>query len=421
MTGSTSIQHMLHSQRMLLAKQGAYYPDTQSDNKHLLFATMFSSFTARQADVDDLMWRGRDPARVLSDYRVSFAAEMRSLDPSIDRVIISAEQFSQMVREAQDIQSLRTFLEEFFDEWIVVIYLRRQDTHFASSYAQSLRMGKIRPPDMDRLQDWYHDYDYAGLLDRWATIFGRASMRPRLFERPPGGQFDVVQDFLSLCALTLPLPPVEVAKNPSMNLAGQRILLEIDRLRRGQANRSATSHVAWKRISKAVTAVLPGQGWQPTRSQAKQMVERFAASNEVVRREWFPERQSLFSLDFSSLPETAPQPDPAADFHDSCAVLLHLADQAVRAELVRVKEQAHRANEAANMDKRRTSLLRAITLNRDDVAARNQLAALQIASGAFDSARHNLAAAARIAPDNLKVRLLEKRLARRERDSKRLD
>lgn len=41
----------------------------------------------------------------------------------------------------------------------------------------------------------------------------------------------------------------------------------------------------------------------PGREEARRFFEIFAESNECVRREWFPERDRLFNVDFEQLPE----------------------------------------------------------------------------------------------------------------------
>ena len=182
-TGSTSLQHRLVQARKSLRTQGFYYPATENDYKHTLMALSFASFEDVFRYRTNHVWRGREPAAVIAAYRHAFAAEMQALPVEVDRVIMSAEQFVQYVRKPPEIRALHTEMSRFFDKFRIVLYLRRQDAHFASMYAQGLRTGRVVPPDMTALNDWLHDYDYADMVTPLGRrIWGRGDAGPHLRE-----------------------------------------------------------------------------------------------------------------------------------------------------------------------------------------------------------------------------------------------
>lgn len=414
-TGSTSIQYALHAARDTLAEQGVYYADTANDVRHTLMAAAFGS-TAVATSPRNQIWQGRDPARVIAEYLQSFQAEMEGLPPGISRVVLSAEQFSHWIRRAEDIDRLRTTLAPHFDGFKVVIYLRRQDAHYASNHAQMIRMGRMDAPDMTQLSAFWHDYDYMKVMARWAASFGEAAMLPRIFERVPGSPFDAVTDFFALCGVARPVEQdgAGTVRNPSMNLTGQRILRQVESILRGQYSVDAElrNGLPWQRVARIVSGVLPGVGWQPTQAEAASFMARFAESNEQVRQRWFPERSALFSQDFSHLPEHAPAADPEADFKGACSVIVEAVLDAVRQQQQFVKSQSARAAKANETTRQRVALTRAVKLDSTDIGSRLALARLQIDEGALNTAKHHLDVALKSHPDNPLALRLTKRLKR---------
>ena len=406
-TGSTTIQFLLRHNRAALLERGLCYPVSAGTHNHQMLAIMFSSLKGLHESYDDRIWGGRDPATVLSEIRSAFRAEIAALPAHVTRVIVSSERFSQLVREAADLQALRDMLAELFDDIQILIYLRRQDGHFASNYSQTLRKGIVRRPSMQR---WNEDsgtaYDYLKLLEPWAAVFGEAAIKPRVFERDTDKSWDVVADFIAATGTGPLAPPPDLPsfRNPSMNLSGQRLLREIGRLLKSDDETRAFARTAlWQRLTASVTAALPGQGWRPTQAEAREFMEHFAASNEAVRARWLSDRVRLFSDDFSHLPVEAPKPKSKEDHRAAYDVLLYVLRQTMAREHELAKRQAglgdapHVADAKAggaasgkHPSRRRNALMRALRANKTDLETRLELASVQMEEGELAAARHNV-------------------------------
>jgi hypothetical protein len=405
-TGSTTIQFLLRHNRAALLERGICYPSSVGSHNHQMLAIMFSSLKGLHESYDDRIWGGRDPATVMDETRAAFRAEMAALPAHVTRVIISSERFSQLVRETADLQALHALLAPLFHDITILIYLRRQDGHFASNYSQTLRKGIVRRPSMSR---WNEDrgtaYDYLKLLEPWAAVFGEAAIKPRVFERDTDKSWDVVRDFVEAAGTgPLPAPPdLPSFRNPSMNLSGQRLLREIGRILKDNDETKAFARTAlWQTLTESVTAALPGQGWRPTQAEARDFVAQFAESNEAIRARWLPGRARLFSDDFSHLPETAPRSNPKEDHRAACDVLLHVVRQTMAREHELARREAGlsgapkpgarlRADASPqHPSRRRNALMRALRANKTDAEARLELAAMQIEEGELAAARHNV-------------------------------
>ena len=406
-TGSTTIQFLLRHNRAALLERGISYPSTIGSHNHQMLAIMFSSLKGLHESYDDRIWGGRDPATVMEETRAAFRAEIAALPAHVTRVIISSERFSQLVREAADLQALRELLAELFDDITILIYLRRQDGHFASNYSQTLRKGIVRRPSMAR---WNEDrgatYDYLKLLEPWAAVFGETAIRLRVFERDTDKSWDVVTDFIEAAATgPLPAPPdLPSFRNPSMNMSGQRLLREIGRILKGDDETKAFARTAlWQTLTESVTAALPGQGWRPTQAEAREFMGQFEASNEAVRARWVPERARLFSGDYAFLPAEAPKPTPKEDHRAAYDVLLHVLRQNMAREHEAARRQAGLtdtpkpakgvpgdAASGKHPSRRRNALMRALRANKTDLETRLELASVQMEEGELAAARHNV-------------------------------
>jgi hypothetical protein len=411
-TGSTSIQYVLDSKRRDLPAQGAYWPETHGAKRHLMLALSHSRAERFHEMLGNPLWQGMEPAARIAAYRSEFAQEMQSLPPSVNRVIISAEQFSELLRSKAEICALHTMLAPHFATITVVIYLRRQDSHYASMYAQLLRMGNIRPPDMQGVKIGFnHDYDYWDLLMRWAEIFGENAIQPRLFERTGAAKFDVVDDFLNVCGIKLAISDDDQkrARNPSMNLLGQKVLLQTGAIMRRNAD-SFASGFLWSKIADAVTHALPGNGWLPTQAEAERFLARFEATNDAVRARWFPSREHLFARDFSKLPQTEIPDDPAANFEAACAALFEASLANLRREQSASLQTAKLAEAAGDFKRMRQALLHVLRTDNRNIPARLQMAEHHLAEGNLTAARASIDAARDVAPRDPAISKLEARL-----------
>jgi hypothetical protein len=333
-TGSTSIQRVLGTNRRELRDRGFYYPaiteGTVPQNLHRL-----------------------GPGVRIDRFWEELAIEIAAVPQDGSTVILSAEQCARALRDPAEVAALHARLADHFTNIRIVLYLRRQDQHAASMFAQRLRTGHVAPPDLAAIGESMAPlHDYNALLTKWAAVFGEAAMIPRIYARDclPGG--DVVRDFLELCGLD----PAWVAErsdlqtNPSMNLEGQVFLLGIRRWLQLQSGGARIEPTEWATLSAVATRCCPGRGWRPDRAEAAAYLAEFADSNEAVRRRWFPERATLFDPDMSGLPDTplvlAPHPAPET-MYAAIMDLLGAAQERTKATGKKKKKKEKTANRSA--------------------------------------------------------------------------
>lgn len=170
--GSTAIQDGLAGNRAALAAHGvAYYPALPGPN-HTELAAAFGTRPSRVAAALGVS-SGDDRARLQRALRRGLA---RSLRPG-QTWLASSEHLASMLTRADDLDALRAFLAEFFDDVRVVVVLRRGDYWLPSAYVEYVKAGGTEPLDAAFVHRRRRTLDQQALLERWAQAFGTRAVR----------------------------------------------------------------------------------------------------------------------------------------------------------------------------------------------------------------------------------------------------
>jgi tetratricopeptide (TPR) repeat protein len=375
-TGTSAIQHFLVTRRKALLRQGFCYPSTPGGSNHVALAAAAALHGKPRKWQDEVKQKAMGVPPRLEDFWQQFHDEITALPPQIGTVILSAERFSSQLDSQDKIENLRAALEPLFADMRVIVYLRRQDTHATSAYSQMLRFGIIEPPALDQPLSRYRGfYDYESFLARWTAVFGRDAMTPRLFERAAMAEGDAVADFTRFCGIgKIKLAAPEAAvRNQSIDIHGQALLIAVGRLMQQQSGSAKVAGRIWDELTDIVSDTCAGQGWRPSRAEARAFMAQYADSNEAVRKDWFPERATLFDLKDSDLPEhpITLDPQPLALVG---AVVLEALRRGVQADSEVRLNKALAALALGQKDKAGVLLQKAVRLDGGNVNARIALA-----------------------------------------------
>ncbi len=320
-TGTTTLQHFLASNRAALRRNGFQYPEFCGALNH----TGLAAYAMAPGRRDEIRVPfGIRAADDVEPMRARLrAAAAQELDP-VCTALFCSEHCHSRLTTAAEVESLRGFLLEHFDEVRIAVYLRRQDQVALSLYSTRLKSGatdqRILPtcgPD-----DPYFNYDR--FLSLWENAFGRENVSVRLFERGALVGGDVVSDVVAAWGLgDLAAYRAVAPQNPSINAVAQ------DFLRRVNGHLPAVPGVPVDEVrgplAARLAALLPGRGARPSRQEARAFYDRFAAANEAVRSRHFPTAPTLFDESFSDYPESADQLSFDAEDIATVAAQLHAA------------------------------------------------------------------------------------------------
>jgi len=338
-TGSTSLQEVLAAGRPGLAKSGVYYPRKIGPVNHIALADALLDPERRRL--------GPATNRKAHEIREAlmlnaFAAEINGLPSSIHTVVISNESFCFKAASAAEFAKLKEILEPHFDVIEIVIYLRRQDEHYASIYGQGLRQGYLqRPMPVHGILNCDLYYDYDAMIRRWETAFPNATFRPRIFERPESGRFDVIEDFFSIVGVPVPeLTDGSLSvSNVSINAEGQKVLLRMRAVMKDHMSVHFNANAAWPIwtiITRTMEKLYSGKGWRMTNEQSAEFMRQWETGNQAICERYFPQRKKLFRDAPPSGDDNKLAEDKVA-MQAACAVIKDLSDQ-LRLERLKLAE-----------------------------------------------------------------------------------
>ncbi|MGT0191971.1 FkbM family methyltransferase [Burkholderia pyrrocinia] len=187
-TGSSSLQLTLAHQRDRLAAQGMWYSRALGEYAHRKLSLF-----------------GRDPEHVMTDDRLitygvenpqQYASLCASIEVDLQRdveaalarscqyFVVSCEYFSSLYRNDGETDRLARMLRQHFDEIEVVCFIRPQLDVLIS------RVSTLACDGIEVSESMIHDlaedeqyFNFDAMLDRWASSFGRESIKPVPYRR----------------------------------------------------------------------------------------------------------------------------------------------------------------------------------------------------------------------------------------------
>jgi hypothetical protein len=307
-TGTTSIQEFLAGNRARLAADGFLYPSSLGETNHFYLAV----HALAPGDESDISaYAQADFGMDLPGFRTTLAARFREEAgaTSARTLIVSSEHLHSRLVSDEEKRSLLAFLAPYCERIQVLVYLRRQDKVASSLVSTAFKNGHT---NIDGIYDAAPDllpyyYDYRALLEGYARVFGKETLRVRLFEEPELLGGDAVRDFMAQIGMPefAEYVPI-VRRNESLTPVALRFLSVFNR--RVPLFVNQAPNPLWGNLVAVLEEHYSGAGYTPPRRVAEAFYRAFEDSNRWVRQEFFPHRATLFSEDFSSCPEEEAHP-----------------------------------------------------------------------------------------------------------------
>jgi hypothetical protein len=334
-TGTTTIQGLLARRRNELVNLGFWYPVSPGPLNHtgLAIYSAPENMPGLDATVPSAVENGRFDKNLFTQ---KLKSEIEGLPCSVHTIIFSNEHCQSRVIDYKEVNNLADLLYRYFDKIMILVYLRRQDEIACSVYSTKLRFGfasfnvippLLRPADGLYEGCWPRYFDFEHLLDRYAAVFGKSSIVPRIYDR-----HQLVNDFLRFCGLPAWLNDSESRENRALSADVLAFLALLNARTCGLSTDQDIELSAKTRdiCLAIIEGRLDGPTRLPSRAKAKEFYAHFSAINERVRAAWFPERSSLFSDDFGQYPETVDNSDLAlyqAAMRAAFVVIDHLINE----------------------------------------------------------------------------------------------
>ncbi|MTH77729.1 hypothetical protein [Paracoccus aestuariivivens] len=268
-TGTSALQEWFAVNEKSLLQQG------------LLYIRVKPNLPACGPLVNALANGGPDAAAMVS------AISERINESPADDVLISAEAFS-LHSPKLAIRLVKALPEH---DLRILVWLRRQDRYAEAVYKQMIKWNGQGVELGKALRSYSRHMDYNRLLDSWQRSFPKARLLPRIYEELDA---DTVPDSIAsiLSAMERPeLVPVESAGHRRNVTPCADLISHYNSI---PSSQSRALRRANRQLMNELGAAASGRGDLLSPQQARDIRDRYAESNRLVRDRWFPERENLF-------------------------------------------------------------------------------------------------------------------------------
>jgi hypothetical protein len=311
-TGSTAIQHFLHSNWHKLKQGGAHVcTSTGKPNNRSLPAAFMSDDKCddflRSHNLEDVGSRRTWKKKL----QKGLIREISGAKKDSQVFVISSEHFHSRLTSPEEVANFHEFLAPLFDRITIICYLRRQDHLAMSRYSEAMRAGYVHKSPFAEFTKNSHKrlppyFDFSALLDRWANAFGEENVQPQVYSKEELLDGNVIHDFLHIANLQLDDPNEANTDKANMSLSAeaQAVLLGVNR-KIGESDAREASMRLRGKLVRYLQKNAPGASRRPTAEEAEKFYKVFEVSNDLVAQRWF-HKEHLFDADFSEYPDTAP-------------------------------------------------------------------------------------------------------------------
>lgn len=298
-TGTTAIQKYLANNRTVLIRNGYLYPSCFciTDDQHLKL-TMMAMDTQRTHIVREL--NNITSHESIIDLRLSTSKEAKSEFESYncDNIILSDEGLAGLMSN-DELHWLKTFLIDIYGKPItVILYLRRQDSHALSTFAQHILSGIFVEKPFELPGETEENlWDYLSIIKRYENTFGKGNIRVLIYEDAISTKGGLMHSFMEQVGLdyktdenireNLSLPLEALLFINHINYTLKKSGIEYSLIRR-LASELRQSIPVYKGILKDTVT---GNFSYHDRCN---FLGQFNEINERIAKEYFPDKTSLF-------------------------------------------------------------------------------------------------------------------------------
>lgn len=294
-TGTTSIQKALF------------------ENKNILTENNIKFFYIKPVGKKSLPGNSSDWIRFDYDNLVNSSIDSslaRRLADAGENVLISTEYFSWIFRR-EYIEEFYRQLSEYFDDFKIICYIRRQDSLIVSHYQQASHtfnapanyfFGNTNSPLPAYQKHFDHYYDYNSRLGMWADVFGDKNMDIRVFQKDRLIKGDVVNDFFDIIAM--PLRYAVSRENESWDFASVRTGHIMNQVNDPGPLMTKLRKCLEMRKSKSNT-IINFREFLPARTHAIEFYNRYKSSNCLLNARFnISDIPAIFNEEFNYYPES---------------------------------------------------------------------------------------------------------------------
>lgn len=293
-TGSTSIQKFIKTNQKLLSESGIKIPRTLGDEIHYKLQLMsnpdeFQDDFLRNLGLHQDMKKRKN---TIAQWRKDFTNEINN--SKARNWIISCETLHSRLTTRTEIDRLKDILEPLFEEINILVYLRNPVELMTSRANEYVKSGFILELPKPAEQKGFDIYNHELTIKTWRNRIGKGEFIPRLFDRSFLTNNDIIDDFCSCCKIDRSKMIDVPRQNTSMPYYCTKLISEVNRYVPRRWVNGTLIKSRWELVSLMRKVLKSGSALQAEGKIIETYQKYYQASNEWVRKEFFPDRQKLY-------------------------------------------------------------------------------------------------------------------------------
>ncbi|MDD2464766.1 MAG: hypothetical protein PHI97_12290 [Desulfobulbus sp.] len=298
-TATTTLQNFFDINRNRLLKKGFIYTKAagNSNNRQLPVA----AYDLHRRD-DFTKGIGLDTEDKLASFQRktidSLTEEIELIkkgNPKTTTIIFSSEHIQSRLTNIKELERLKYILLNFgINDISVIVYLRRPAEIANSLYSTAIKAGSCEDtPPLPMNPYWNNVCNHRQTIEKFGSIFGKAAIIPRLFDKNHFVNGSVIDDVLNVIGIPNDNYVIPNNANGSLSLTGVNILRRLNKTvpvwvgnKPNQVRANLVSYIQ-KHLSEN-KYIMPGNLYEAYDLE-------FQKSNEWVRLQYFPDKKVLFS------------------------------------------------------------------------------------------------------------------------------
>jgi len=305
-TATKTLQEFLYLNAPQLAQFGYAYTKGMGLTNNILLPVIAYDSTRRDEFTRSRNISTDNELRICqSEIKRELREEIQSI--SGPNVVFSSEHIqSRLTRKRELIRLRETMLELGVKTFRIVVYLRNPAELASSLYSTGVRYGStLRAPPPPTNEYFSHICHHENTLKAFGSVFGTSALIPRLFEPGEYKNGSIIEDFVaSIDAPWSKNYTIPQNLNQRISALGLQLL--------GRLNRvcPAENDYNYGNLSRDELIMLFESSFNAGPYEMPEELRRnydatFQESNEWVRKNWFPSRDSLFATDNTAIGSTA--------------------------------------------------------------------------------------------------------------------
>lgn len=202
-TGTTLLQDWLYANKESLSERRIGLSDNLGGHNNFFISEYFQTNIdkwALEQNISNLAQK----QRYFTGFRESLERELRVAAEKFDVFVMTSEFLHSRLRNIQNIENLKTFLFDNFEQVNVVCYFREQCSMATSLYTTDVlrECGLSLDDYLDNgVEPSEYYYDLCSVADNWSAVFGRGNCVFRVYDRRRFIEGDIRKDFLDAAGL----------------------------------------------------------------------------------------------------------------------------------------------------------------------------------------------------------------------------